>query len=191
MGAMNVQRYLAEDDHPQLVGAVAISSPWCAHDSVKHIGESYFVREAMIKTKRKIMRANNHNPVFLDAMEERGYDIGKIYINLEQMDDYDTWMEFDHVDAGYDTLEEYNHCLCSKPHLERINVPMLSLNSEDDIVLPSDSVPSEEDIMSYDNIIHLNVRSGGHIEYPEGWKPQCVILLFLLFSGLIELLVNF
>lgn len=91
----------------------------------------------------------------------------------EEIRDYDTWLDFDVIDSGMQTLEEYNNFICSAPHLEKINVPMLSINSDDDAIIPEDSVP-EKKIKETNRILHLKVKSGGHVEYYHGWKMEMV-----------------
>lgn len=82
MGALNVQRFVAEHSKGKIAGAVTISSPWCAHKSTQHIETNFFVKKSLIALKKKLLRTNIHNPVFRDAMEERGYDIGKKKISF-------------------------------------------------------------------------------------------------------------
>lgn len=71
-------------------------------------------------------------------------------------------------------MEEYNRKLCSHHLLGKLDVPLLSLNSDDDWILPVDLRPGEEEILKNKNIIQLNFKSGGHIEYFHGWKAQMV-----------------
>lgn len=77
MGAMNVQRYLAEHQNPKVKGAVAISSPWCAHKACESAGRHILAKSALVNNKKLLFKANFHNPVFIDGLEERGINFGK------------------------------------------------------------------------------------------------------------------
>ena len=78
MGAMNIQRYLAEyGKKPKIQAAVAISSPWNAETSMHRIEKNYFIKNEVFKQFLTKVRKHMHDPHFLNIIKKKKIDLGK------------------------------------------------------------------------------------------------------------------
>ena len=79
MGAMNIQRYLAEYGKcTKVQAAVTISSPWNSYNSVKKIESNIIIRNFIRDSFLKRIKKHFHDENFINVCEKKGIDLCKL-----------------------------------------------------------------------------------------------------------------
>ena len=77
-------------------------------------------------------------------------------------------------DMGYLDVDEFYESISCHKNTANIKIPMLSLNARDDPICPTESIPKESMTEKNENLIHLEVQGGGHVEFLSKLKPRMV-----------------
>ncbi len=177
MGALNVQRFLAEyGESCNIRGAVTISSPFDVNKTMAAIDQNLLIGKAFRQTMVEMFRIQLAHEEFTKLCETKGINTDKV-LTCKTIEEFGMFVTA--IDHGVSHPNEYFENLSTHKLAKEISIPLLSINSEDDPIVHPSLVPVD-DIVQNPNIIQLMVAGGGHIEYFHGLKRQLVSFLLTL-----------
>jgi len=157
----------------------------------------------MIRGMRMLMEWNGFRRLYMYAMAENMKAIirrcskelfteevkSKLGISERQVFNSATLVELDDVYtrrlAGFKSVQEFYVANSSSNHFKNIEVPTVFINARDDPIIPPPLLETIKDAaLSYDNIVFVEQKFGGHLGFYEGgflhsnpltWQDRMVV----------------
>ncbi|KAK4262946.1 hypothetical protein QN277_028435 [Acacia crassicarpa] len=162
LGANILVRYLGQESHTCLSGAVSLCNPFnlVLADEDFHKGFNNVYDKALAKALREIFK--KHALLFEDIGGE--YNI-ELAANAKSVRDFDDGLT--RVSFGFKSVDEYYSNSSSSDSIKYVQTPLLCIQAANDPIAPSRGIP-REDIKENPNCLLIVTPKGGHLGWVAG-----------------------